>query len=468
MGWKMDNNEWFECGARIGDLVQSAVDSMNFNQLNKSITDALNDSIDAVQESVFGRGAQKKTNAPPPGRTGYGEYRAAGTAWEHGKSRANTGDLFDTLRSSGGSSSRSAAGGMQTGLKGLASMITGYTLAGIFGMGTLALFILWMVVDLPFVFTAISGILTAGFGFMGFKGLSLRKKQKQAARYLEIMGTRDTCTIEELAAGSGRSVKAVTKDLKEMIEKGLFGRPAYMDDEQTVLMTSHAAYRQYRETMNEAKRAARSKEEQELARREAERNMASLSEETQVILREGKDFIEHIHQCNDKIPDETMTRKLDVLEQVVTRIFEQVAAKPESAPDLHRMMSYYLPITRKLVDAYIELGNQNINSGNVAKTRQEIEVSLDTINAAFEAFLDEFFRDTAWDISSDISTLKTMMARDGLTGQPEFAGGERIKTVGKDVTGGYQTASAGGAASASLAGGAAAAAPAPQNESIPQ
>ena len=48
----MDNNEWFECGARIGDLVQSAVDSSNFKELNKSITDALNDSIDAMQQSL--------------------------------------------------------------------------------------------------------------------------------------------------------------------------------------------------------------------------------------------------------------------------------------------------------------------------------------------------------------------------------------------------------------------------------
>ena len=454
----MDNNEWFECGARIGDLVQSAVDSSNFKELNKSITDALNDSIDAMQQSLFGgtegKKAPKETAAR---RQAYGEYRSAQTAWEHGKSRAKTGDLFDALRSSGSASARSENSGHKPGLQGLASMITGYTLAGIFGLGTLSCFVLHLLLGMPFVFTALTGILTAGFAFLGFRGHSLRRKQKQAERYLAIMGSRDTCTIEELAAGSGRSVKAVTKDLKEMIEKGLFGRPAYMDDEETVLMTSHSAYHQYKETMNEARRAARSKEEQEAARRQAEKNMASLSEDTQQILREGKDFIEHIHECNEKIPDETMSNKLDVLEQVVTRIFEQVAAKPESAPDLHRMMSYYLPITRKLVDAYVDLGNQNINSGNVSRTRQEIEASLDTINAAFEAFLDEFFQDTAWDISSDISTLKTMMARDGLTGQPSFAAGERIRTVGNDVTGGQTAAAAGAAAAAPVPGKSAAA-----------
>src|SRR5699024_1298769 len=96
------------------------------------------------------------------------------------------------------------------------------------------------------------------------------------------------------------------------------------------------------------------------------------------------------------------------------RIFNRVAEKPENAPDLHRMMSYYLPITRKLVDAYQELDAQQVEGENIRKTKQEIEDSLDTVNHAFENLLDSFFQDTAWDISSDISVLHTMMAQDGL------------------------------------------------------
>ncbi len=40
---------------------------------------------------------------------------------------------------------------------------------------------------------------------------------------------------------------------------------------------------------------------------------------------------------------------------------------------------------------------------------------MDTINQAFENLLDSFFQDTAWDISSDISVLQTMLAQEGLT-----------------------------------------------------
>ena len=49
------------------------------------------------------------------------------------------------------------------------------------------------------------------------------------------------------------------------------------------------------------------------------------------------------------------------------------------------------------------------------KSKQEIEETLDTIREAFENLLDSFFKDTAWDISSDITVLETMLAQEGLT-----------------------------------------------------
>ena len=158
-------------------------------------------------------------------------------------------------------------------------------------------------------------------------------------------------------------------------------------------------------------RAKRCRRPQQMMEEQA---FGKLSGEAREIVEEGREFISHIHQRNDEIGDPRMSEKLDCLERVVTRIFNRVAEKPENAPDLHRMMSYYLPITRKLVDAYQELDEQQVEGENIRKTKQEIEDSLDTVNHAFENLLDSFFQDTAWDISSDISVLHTMMAQDGL------------------------------------------------------
>jgi hypothetical protein len=80
-------------------------------------------------------------------------------------------------------------------------------------------------------------------------------------------------------------------------------------------------------------------------------------------------------------------------------------------------MVYYLPTTMKLLQAYIELDKQPLAGENIISTKQEIKEALGTINTAFENLLDSLFQDMAWDISSDISVMKTMMAQDGLTGE---------------------------------------------------
>ena len=79
-------------------------------------------------------------------------------------------------------------------------------------------------------------------------------------------------------------------------------------------------------------------------------------------------------------------------------------------------MDYYLPMTVKLLDAYEDMDRQPIQGENIRSSKAEIEKTLDTLNDAFARLLDSVFQDTAWDVSSDISVLNTMLAQEGLTG----------------------------------------------------
>ena len=63
------------------------------------------------------------------------------------------------------------------------------------------------------------------------------------------------------------------------------------------------------------------------------------------------------------------------------------------------------------------MDDQPIAGQNIESTKKEIEATLDTLNTAFENFLDSFFEEKAWDISSDITVLQTMLAQEGLTGK---------------------------------------------------
>ena len=79
------------------------------------------------------------------------------------------------------------------------------------------------------------------------------------------------------------------------------------------------------------------------------------------------------------------------------------------------MMSYYLPTTVKLLDAYADMDVQPVQGENITTAKKEIEATLDTLNLAFEKLLDEIFKDMAWDVSTDISVLHTLLAQEGLT-----------------------------------------------------
>lgn len=463
----MDRQDWYRMGTQIGDLVQSAIDNKDFKELNESILKTVNATLDTVQKNmqdgfrqaqdtmqeefkagswkaaydraakmgehyrngerrgVGGRGTAGHWNA----ENGTAQNRNAGNKtapnWNMGNKTAHNensqiwnaqhGHVKQTTAQKR-AVQKTSSKAMKSS-KGTAGMAVGYTFSGIFGVMTLIFALLARALSPMIVPAVICLVLTIGFLTMGLKGRKFNARLKRQRQYLQIMGMRDTCTLEELAAGTGNTKKYVARDLREMIQDHMFPQGAYLDAQETCLMTSQTAYRQYQDVIKqyEQRKAETAKAEAKKAAQNQQEK--ALSKEIQDILREGRGFIEHIRECNDAIPDEMISDKLDRLELVVTRIFDQVARKPESAPDLRKMMSYYLPITRKLVDAYRDLDAQPTAGENIRNTKKEIGDSLDTINTAFENLLDSFFQDTAWDISSDINVLRTMMAQDGLMGQ---------------------------------------------------
>ena len=81
-------------------------------------------------------------------------------------------------------------------------------------------------------------------------------------------------------------------------------------------------------------------------------------------------------------------------------------------------MDYYLPTTLKLLNAYDRMSAAGVSGENIDTTLNKVEGMMRNIVAAFEKQLDALYGSDALDISTDITVLETMMAREGLTGQP--------------------------------------------------
>ncbi|MCI6239145.1 MAG: 5-bromo-4-chloroindolyl phosphate hydrolysis family protein [Lachnospiraceae bacterium] len=435
-GWK---DMTYRAGRDVSGLVDSAIKSGDYSALSEQINWAMNRAVDAVHDSLLERGMQSGTRSQ-------GKRTSEKTAYEQAVEEA-------------GKSSRRAADEGRSRLRirnnfaatagkviGTVGMIPNLLLAiGCFTVAHSA--------GVGLFFLAITGM------FYWLRDLSVKQLNviEDAETILRIRKGRDVISVEEIASALGKSKKDTRKSLKEILRKGILNGPVYMDRGETTLILSREAYGLYSQTMESYRNRKREEEKQrtkESRRKEPGKRAEETSEgradapelggeplpeygklqaqkkaqqeyrrkldaETQKILDEGQAFIVHIHQKNEEIPGEEISAKLDRLERIVTGIFDQVEKSPESAPDLHRLMSYYLPTTQKLIDTYAALDAQHVEGENIESAKREIESSLDTINDAYEKLFDSFFQHTAWDVGTDVSVMKSMLRQDGLT-EDEF------------------------------------------------
>lgn len=435
----MNKNDWYEAGDQIKRLVQDAVDSGDFSQLGNTISNVVNDTMDGLQSVL-------KENLTNTQKADQKEYKYREVRYTHDRKGYSDHEAADRIRRNlqeqrerhikskdqiyrPVKAKRKAPGE----IIGQILKWTGYSFGGMFGLslgivGVVSLTSGFMM-ELPM---GILAFLFASSMYVGIKGSRKVSLAKRFRRYREVLGERTYCLVEELASAIGQDCKFVQKDLKKMIRRGFF-KSGYLDRKETMLITDQATYQQYLQTQTEYERKVQAEEwkrnsaraaghteekttEKAASDKQDLNKQDPLSKECRELIEEGKSYIQYVRECNDRIPGETMSAKLDRLELLITKIFHEAEKNPDIAADLKKMMSYYLPTTKKLLDTYCELDRQPIRGQNIENTKKEIENALDTVNTAFENLLDSFFEETAWDISSDISVLNTMFAQEGLTG----------------------------------------------------
>lgn len=394
----MPVNDWNNLGRDVKDIVQHAINSGDFSALNRDLGATLDSALGNVAQSMKRAGnaySNKYSYKPfggyrnPSQRERMKEAREEFALFVNTNGAKALGLLFTTL-----GIALTIMFGVTAGILGILSLFIGSIASKI---GTV------MMIFLPAM--GLSAI-------MGICGNRLRKKIKRFRSYVKTLNGKPYANVKDLAKSVRKSEKFVRKDLKKMIDKRMF-LEGHLDKNGVCFMATDDAYEQYLET-------ERNMEERKAE--EARRPKTQLSEDVQKVIEEGNRYIEEIRRSNDAIPGVEISNKMYHLENVIRRIFQRVEKHPELINDLHKFMDYYLPTTMKLLNAYEELDKQDMQGENIKTAKQEIENTLDTINVAFENLLDSFYKETAWDVSSDISVLNTMFAQEGLTEKNNFQG----------------------------------------------
>ena len=446
----MNINDLFESGSDILDAVNDAVNRNDFSELNSTIKKTVQDVSETIQRDVrdYSRTGAREDIRRRTYRSTYGQGGTAyqGNPYRRYKTTANTGYGQQMNRQQ--PAGRRFTSKKTPFLQKIISRQTGLgkILAGAFGVFVGVNVLMGNIIALIAGATggAAFGLLASALilGASAYAIMTGRKDKELVSRYYEyakIIGDAEYIEIEKLARKAGRTKADVLADIKALRDKGVLTE-AWLDEQETTLILTEEVYNQYQEI----------KAQSEILRQQAEKENsadADLPENARAIIREGKEYIKTIHEYNDEIPGVEMSEKLYRLESTMDRIVEQVRQNPSSAPELRKLMSYYLPTTVKLLKAYKELDKQTVSGENITNTKQEIENALDTINDAFEKLLDSLFQNMAWDVSSDISVMNTMFAQDGLTpGEMSAQSGQTVAETENQVYGTTLTWGDGGSA----------------------
>lgn len=404
------NWEWEQFGEDIRRTVQDAVDSRDFRRLNQTITDTVNSALHGFTGGMHGsrQGYQYQQNTYQNTQD-----RGAQNGWQNlDLNQLKRPTLYAKMRGKK--------------IAGVVMAIAGYSLAACLLIGGVTTGLTGMLLGSGVraaVVVSIQLVFLCAFMVLGGMGVRLLRQIKLFQTYVEELHGREYANVKDLAQRVYKKEKYVVKDLESMIRKGWFLQ-GYLDDQKVCLMTSKEAYDQYRELMAQAKQQKMQEQEKKDQQKADADRRAGLDPKVQEVIEAGNRYIHKIRECNDAIPGEVVSEKMSRMELLTKRIFERVEQNPEAVTDIRRLMEYYLPTAVKLLEAYEELDAQPVQGENILSSKKEIEDTLDTLNMAFEKLLDDLFQDTAWDVSSDISVLKTMLAQEGLTENDFSTGGK--------------------------------------------
>ncbi len=407
-------------GDQIRDAVQDAINSQDFSKLNETVSKSIGTAADNISRGL----KQASENARESARKEQQKAVRQSARYQQQvtikRKTFNQQWINDPYREKKLEHQQNLAivkerymmvNGMKT--SGYLMAICGGVLSTGFAVGTIGAVAATLFTSEGLVGVAVLGAMLAGSLGLLTAGVKRVGFASRFQNYIRIIGQRSYCDVKELAERTRKPIGFVLKNVKKMLGKGLF-RQGYLDQQESCLMVTNEAYQQYQSALLQLEERKKQEKLLQSIQKEQEKEQQR-SAEVQAVLDEGNAYILKIHASNEAIPGEVISQKISRMEMIVRKIFQRVEEHPEVIPDLKKLMEYYLPTTVKLLDAYEELDRQPIQGDNISKSKKEIEDTLDTLNVAFEKLLDSIFRDVAWDVSTDISVLHTILAQEGLT-----------------------------------------------------
>lgn len=400
----MNRNKWDEFGGGIDDVIQKAIDSGNYNSLGRDVNDIIRKAAYTFEDAI-NKGLNEARNKTV-------KTNLEGNTVEINKSYQDRIRRPNSKNEVVPSNKNLYISDNQLFGKGIAGSIFGGFFTFLFGIGMLLLFCIGEI----FGGIASFSLFVPSLLWLN-NGISTLKERlvfKNFQKVLNLSENKSFAKIEDLMNETGESKKKTIKLLRKMIQKRWF-KEGHIDKNETTFISTNETYALYQKAQLGFEERQRIEDELGKFKKENTKKVKNEAE-VQETLSQGRKYLAQISHLNDRILGVEISNKIFKIEDLTGRILKRVEEHPSSVEDIKQLMKYYLPMTIKLLTAYAEMDEQQINVDNIDKSKREIENVLESLNDAFSKLLDDLYKDTAWDISSDVSVLNAMLKREGLKG----------------------------------------------------
>lgn len=124
---------------------------------------------------------------------------------------------------------------------------------------------------------------------------------------------------------------------------------------------------------------------------------------------EGQQKLKEIRGYGAKIKSPDVKAAIQEICEVADRIFENLEKKPSGVKTVRKFFSYYLGATTNILERYIEISEQDLDTAKIQDTLKKVEGILDSIKVSFKKQQEKLLENDVMDLDAEISLLQNMI-----------------------------------------------------------
>ena len=131
------------------------------------------------------------------------------------------------------------------------------------------------------------------------------------------------------------------------------------------------------------------------------------------LLKQGKAMTREIEKMCNVLEDGDLISNVKQICNKSYKILDIISKKPAKLDSAYNFLSYYLPVTIKILRQYDEVENNKLTSKDSKNFMIKVQNLIKNINMAFEKQLNNMYETEIINTEADIKVFETMLKTDG-------------------------------------------------------